>query len=145
MHILISTHVEADMKTVWNNFNEKLFLALAPKFTPFKLLRFDGCHVGDEVHLEIGASFLAQRWDALIIEQKETEKEIYFIDKGVKLPFFLTEWQHKHIIKAHPDGTSSIIDDIHFKSLPLIGWSFYPILWLQFNNRKPIYKAFFSK
>jgi ligand-binding SRPBCC domain-containing protein len=61
------------------------------------------------------------------------------------LPFFLKYWRHHHRIVQ--DGQSTrIIDDIHFRS-PLLLFDFllWPVLWLQFLYRKPIYRNVFRK
>lgn len=146
MKITIKTAVNQPMEAVWEGFNENLFAKLAPPFPPVKLLRFDGSEQGNEVHLELNFIFFKQTWVSLITENVKTEKEIYFIDKGTKLPFFLTFWQHKHRIVKAVDmkrGVHSlIIDEIEFESP--FGALLYPALFLQFLYRKPIYKKIFS-
>ena len=147
MRIIIKTQVEQDYQTVFSRFDKDLFLALKPPFLPLTLRQFDGSMKGDEVKIRLGKGFLSQDWDALIIDQKETEDEIYFIDKGTKLPFFLKTWQHKHRIINLKSQNSEIIDDIRYttplgKMMDII---FYPILYIQFWMRKPVYKRYFSK
>ena len=144
MKLIIKTKVEQDIQSVWQGFNEKLFIKLSPPFPPVKLLRFDGSLKGDKVALELNFLLFKQVWESLITEQNENKEEIYFVDKGVQLPFFLKKWKHKHrIIK---DGEGSIIaDEIEF-SAPIPGMELllYPTLWLQFAYRKPIYKKVFG-
>jgi ligand-binding SRPBCC domain-containing protein len=144
MNIHIETLVKQDYKTVWQGFTKELFLALAPPFTPVEVLRFDGCKKGDEVHLEIQFFLFKQQWNSVITEQKETEDEIYFIDEGTKLPFFLSYWHHKHRILKQKEG-ALIIDEIHFESLHGFGsFSVYPALYMQFASRKAIYQDWFD-
>lgn len=146
MNILIKTTVGQDYKTVFGKFNEDLFLALKPPFLPLTLRQFDGSMKGDEVKITLGAGFLSQDWDALIVEQVENANEIYFIDKGIKLPFFLKTWRHKHRILKLDNGKSEIIDDIHFTT-PLgkvMDIVMYPIMYIQFWMRKPVYKKYFA-
>lgn len=146
MKIIIKTRVKQDYKTVFEQFNEDLFLALKPPFLPLTLRQFDGSMKGDEVKITLGKGFLSQDWDALITEQKETDGEIYFIDKGVKLPFFLKTWQHRHRILDLKGGNSEIIDDIEYTT-PLgkiMDFVMYPLMYLQFWMRKPIYKKYFT-
>lgn len=147
MRIVISTQVNQNYKTIFSRFDKDLFLALKPPFLPMTLRRFDGSMKGDEVKIRLGLGFLTQDWDALIIDQKEDDKEIYFIDKGTKLPFFLKTWQHKHRIINIENQQSQIIDDIQYTT-PL-GKVFdvliYPVLYLQFWIRKPVYKKYFTK
>jgi ligand-binding SRPBCC domain-containing protein len=145
MKLVIETPVKQDYKTVWQGFTKELFLALTPPLTPIEVLRFDGCRKGDEIHLRIGLSPLTQRWKSKIIEQKETENEIYFIDEGLELPFFLSYWHHKHRIIKQNEG-ALIIDEINFESFHGAGsFSVYPILYLQFATRKSIYQEWFEK
>lgn len=147
MNIIIKTKVEEDYKTVFNKFNQDLFLALKPPVLPLTLRQFDGSMKGDEVKITLGRGLLSQDWDALIIEQKESDDEIYFIDKGVTLPFFLKTWTHRHRIIKLDNGGSEIIDDIHF-STPLgkiMDILLYPVMYFQFWMRKPIYKKYFTK
>ncbi len=141
MQILIKTPVVADYKVVWEGFNEDLFVALKPVFPPLKLLRFDGSMEGDEVHVQI----FNQRFDALIVEQKELSEEIYFIDEGKQLPFPLKTWRHKHRILKQPKG-SLIIDDIQFSTgSQILDYLIYPGLYFQFTGRRPVYQKLFGK
>ena len=99
MKILIKTKVTQNYKTVFMDFSRDLFLKLNPPGMPVKLRQFDGCKKGDQVKITLGKGWLPQELDALIIEQQSDSEEIYFIDKGIKLPFFLKTWQHfTHLI-----------------------------------------------
>jgi len=93
LKILLKTQVEQDYQTVYERFDRDLFLALKPPLLPLELKRFDGSKTGDEVHIRLGKGFLAQDWNAKIVEDKLTEDEAYFVDEGIKLPFFLKNWQ----------------------------------------------------
>lgn len=144
MKIVIKTEVGQAYDEVFRRFDEQLFLALKPPLMPLKLLRFDGCTTGDEVHIELGAGPFKTRWDALIIENGADDQEHYFIDKGVQLPFFLKTWQHRHRILKTNTG-SMIIDDIYYQTpFGLLDYLMYPIMYLQFYARKPVYKKYFS-
>jgi ligand-binding SRPBCC domain-containing protein len=143
MKINISTPVQQDYLSVKKGFNESLFLKLNPPFPPVKLLRFDGSSKGDTVILELNFLLFKQQWVSDITADHTDELEFYFIDEGRKLPFFLKEWRHKHrIINA---GTCSIIkDEIEFKApAGILTLLLYPVLYLQFLYRKPIYKKIF--
>ncbi|MFT7363029.1 MAG: ligand-binding SRPBCC domain-containing protein [Algoriphagus sp.] len=144
MKITIETSVHQDYLQVKEGFNEMLFKKLSPPFPPVKLLRFDGSTKGDLVTLELNFIFFKQKWTSEIMEDQTTDKEFYFIDKGIELPFFLKKWTHKHRIVK--DGENSIIRDeidyqAPFRILTLI---LYPAMLLQFAYRKPIYKKIFS-
>lgn len=144
MKIKISTKVDSTIENVWQKFDANLFLKLAPPFPPIKLLRFDGCKKSDIVELELNFFGFKQRWDALIIEHKITENEIYFIDEAIKVPFFLKSWKHLHKIEKTENG-AVIIDDINYESInSFFTILLFPILYLQFLYRKPIYKSYFK-
>lgn len=146
MRIIITTEVASSHKAVSEGFNEALFLALKPPLMPLKLHRFDGCEKGDEVHIELGIAPLSQKWNALIVEHGETDQEIYFVDRGVELPFFLKTWEHRHRIVALTKGRSQIIDDFDYTTpIGFMDYLMYPIIYLQFWLRKPVYRRIFGK
>jgi ligand-binding SRPBCC domain-containing protein len=144
MKITIETPVNQDYLQVKEGFNETLFKKLSPPFPPVKLLRFDGSTKGDLVTLELNFIFFKQKWTSEIMEDQTTDKEFYFIDKGIELPFFLKKWTHKHRIVK--DGENSIIrDEINYQApFWVLTWILYPAMLLQFAYRKPIYKKIFS-
>lgn len=143
MKIVVETAVENNYLEVKAGFTEELFRKLAPPFPPVNVLRFDGCTTGDKVELELNFLLFKQKWVSLITEDKTTENEFYFVDEGVKLPFFLGKWRHKHRIISQGLG-SLIRDEIEFSGpyfwlTPIL----FPALWIQFWYRKPIYKKIF--
>lgn len=144
MNIEISTKVNQSLLKVWEGFNLELFSKLAPPFPPVKVKEFGGCLKGDKVHLELNFLLFKQDWISNIMDQKRTESEIYFIDEGTKLPFFLSYWKHKHRLVKEGEGTN-IIDEITFKTPTILtDYLFYPLMYLQFLYRKPIYKKVFG-
>ena len=144
MNIKISTKVNQSLSKVWEGFNLELFTKLAPPFPPVEVKEFGGCLKGDKVHLELNFILFKQDWISDIIDQKRTESEIYFIDEGTKLPFFLSYWQHRHRLVKNGESTI-IIDDITFKTPTILtDYLFYPLMYLQFLYRKPIYKKVFE-
>lgn len=145
MKLTIETKVEENYLIVKEGFNESLFTRLSPPFPPVKLLRFDGSAKGDVVTLELNFLLFKQKWTSQITEDKTDEKEFYFIDRGVELPFFLKNWNHKHrIIRS---GNNSIIRDEIEYSAPfgLLSLLLYPAMLLQFAYRIPIYKKVFKR
>jgi ligand-binding SRPBCC domain-containing protein len=144
MKIIIETPVNQDYLQVKEGFNETLFKKLSPPFPPVKLLRFDGSTKGGLVTLELNFIFFKQKWTSEIMEDQTTDKEFYFIDKGIELPFFLKNWTHKHRIVK--DGENSIIrDEIDYQApFWILTLLLYPAMLLQFAYRKPIYKKIFS-
>lgn len=161
MHVLLQTPVRQPLTQVWEGFDRKLFDQLAPPFPPVEVVRFDGCLTGDVVHLRLNFILFKQDWISTIVDQQTTgvpatgmpatgmpdqPNEIFFVDEGSKLPFFLRYWHHRHRLVRDPQtGGTLVIDDITFRTPTLLtDYLFYPLLWLQFAYRKPIYKRVFG-
>jgi ligand-binding SRPBCC domain-containing protein len=143
MKLSISTTVNQSWAQVTEGFTEKLFLSLNPPFPPVKLLRFDGCHKGDVVALELNFLLFKQNWDSLITSDETGTGHFQFVDEGAKLPFFLRRWVHRHRIEQSGEGTT-ILDAIEFSTGTwLTDVLFWPVLYGQFAYRIPIYKRFF--
>ncbi|MAE81906.1 MAG: hypothetical protein CMB80_04165 [Flammeovirgaceae bacterium] len=144
MKITIKTRVNSGLQNVKSGFTEKLFLALNPPFPPVKLLEFGGCETGDIVALRLNFILFKQTWTSEITEDAQTDNEWYFVDQGIKLPFFLKSWTHRHLVRKEVKG-SSIIDDISYTTGTLItDLLMYPVLLGQFLYRKPVYKKLFK-
>jgi ligand-binding SRPBCC domain-containing protein len=144
MKILISTKVNQSLLSVWEGFDLNLFKVLSPPFLPIEIKEFGGCLKGDKVHLILDFIFFKQNWISDITEQNSTDSSIYFVDQGSTLPFFLKYWHHKHQLIKHENGTI-ILDDIDFKTpFLLTDYLMYPLIYLQFLYRKPIYKRIFK-
>jgi len=145
MHIILETVVQAALPDVWSGFDRKLFDQLSPPFPPVEVVRFDGCLRGDVVILRLNFLMFRQDWESLITDQQTRADEIYFIDEGVRLPFFLRYWRHRHRLVRHESGGTVVIDDITFRTpFRLLDYLMYPLLWAQFAYRKPIYKRVFK-
>ncbi len=144
MHLQLETKVRQPIHQVWAGFNRSLFDQLSPPFPPVEVIRFDGCQTGDVVHLRLNFLVSKQDWISDIVDQQTTDAEIYFVDKGRKLPFFLAYWHHRHRLLRSGQQTV-IVDDITFRTpTQLTDVLFYPLLWLQFAYRKPIYRRRFN-
>ncbi|NBB20109.1 hypothetical protein GVN20_12160 [Runella sp. CRIBMP] len=144
MKLILKTTVQQSYLQVWRGFDETLFRRLSPPFPPVRVVRFDGCLKGNIVELELNFFLFKQLWTSKITEQQGNVEEVFFIDEGVKLPFFLSYWRHHHrIIK---DGEHTIIaDEIEFRTPSILtDYLFYPLLYGQFLYRKPIYRNVFS-
>ena len=145
MKLTIQTSVQQSYQQVWAGFTKDLFTKLSPPFPPVKVIRFDGCLNGDIVELELNFLVFKQSWKSLITDQQTTDVDIFFLDEGIKLPFFLSSWRHYHrIIK---DSNSTIIaDEIEFRTPTILtDYLLYPLLWAQFAYRKPIYRSVFNR
>jgi ligand-binding SRPBCC domain-containing protein len=119
---------------------------LAPPFPPAEIVRFDGCLKGDVVHLRLNFIFFKQDWISNIVDQQTGANEIFFVDQGSKLPFFLRYWHHRHrLVRDTQTGGTIVIDDITFRTPSLLtDFLFYPIMWGLFAYRKPIYRRVFG-
>lgn len=146
MKIYIETPVASSYKEVMAGFDRNLFEALTPPGAKVELLRFDGSSLGDIVHLRLKLLWVIETdWISDIVEEGTNDQEAYFVDQGTHLPFFLSAWRHRHVVKNVGDG-SIIIDDIEFTAHnKLFSLLLYPMLYLQFLYRKPIYQKFFGK
>ncbi|MCU0324926.1 MAG: hypothetical protein MUF45_06685 [Spirosomaceae bacterium] len=143
MKIKISTKVEQNIEQVWNQFDVNLLKKLSPPFPPVKVLHYIGHQIGEKVSFELNFFIFKQKWESEITDNRIDENERYFIDEGRILPFFLKYWKHKHRIVKSNSG-SKIIDEIEFKTPSILtDYIFYPLLYLQFLYRKPIYQKLF--
>ncbi len=141
----ITTPIQAPISHVKELFTADLLLNLSPPFPRVALQRFDGCKKEDNVVLVIHLIFLKLTWSSLITEDLETEQEWYFIDRGVKMPFGLQFWQHKHRVKKTSEDTCEIIDEISFDTHhAFLNYLLFPFLWGMIFYRKPFYKKYLS-
>ncbi|WP_162343371.1 SRPBCC family protein [Cyclobacterium salsum] len=146
MKINLSTRVNQPYLKVKEGFTEDLFQSLNPPFPPVKLLRFDGSSTGDIVSLELNFLLFKQVWTSEITDDQTVENEFYFVDEGIKLPFFLRFWRHKHRIVSKGATQSLIIDEISYRAPNiLLEVVLFPVLYAQFALRKPIYKKYFGQ
>lgn len=144
MKLKISTEVGQSLQQVISGFNEELFKKLSPPFPKVNLKRFDGSLKGDIVSLELDFFIFKQMWTSEIISSLSTPQKFEFVDKGIELPFFLKSWQHRHTLLLE-EGIVSIVDDIDFSSsFKFFDYLLYPVMYLQFFFRKPIYKKVFK-
>lgn len=146
MKIILKTNVSTDYEKVFEGFTLKLFKALKPPLTGLEVQRFDGCHTGDEVHLEVKVLGQKQTWISHITDFQHNSQEVYFIDEGHVLPPPLVYWKHKHRMIKRTQDKSTIVDEIEFKTHSrFLDTLLYPALYAQFRLRKPVYQRFFGK
>lgn len=144
MQFSLSTTVRGTPQSVFARFTEELFRVLAPPFPRVRVVRFDGCSVGDIVQVELNFFLFATTWTSTIVEQYTTDTDIVFVDCGTTLPFFLSAWRHTHTVRAVDATHSAIIDSIVFEVYhPVLTWLMAPLIITQFLYRKPIYKRYF--
>ena len=147
MRFQITTRVQGTPKTVFQHFDQRLFDQLTPPGMKVHLIRFDPptVGVGGIVHVKLTAlGIIRQEWYTTFTEYSTSEDLCYFVDQGQKLPPMMKSWQHRHIIRKTATG-SEIIDDVTFQGRnPLMSLLLYPIIYLQFRYRKPIYRRYFA-
>lgn len=141
--IQVKTHIEAsDFKKVFSAFDEKLFLYLT-KSAPVKPIDYQGGEIGDEIHLLLTFPWKS-KWVSKITEVVLGETEAFFVDEGIVLPFGLTFWSHKHIVRKVSDTIVEIEDLITLDTkYSILTWFFYQIFKVQFLGRKKDYKRYF--
>jgi ligand-binding SRPBCC domain-containing protein len=145
MKITMITTVNQSYIHVWQGFTQTLFEALASPFPKMKVIQFDGCYTGDKVIVELDFMLFKQKWYSHIIEQQHTDREIYFIDEGRTLPFFLKDWKHTHRLMKYYENQCQIVDEISYHTpFRWLDFILYPVFYLQFLYRKPIYRKYFS-
>jgi len=141
----VSTTVQSSVENIRQKFTADLFVHLNPPFPPVKLLRFGGNEPGAEVELEMNFILFKQRWVSRISAAEVAEKKWFFVDEGIKLPFFLRSWQHIHLVEQTGNG-SAITDRITLRG-PV--WLPDLVLVVLFKGlmiyRKPVYRKIFGK
>jgi len=143
MNITIRTKVNTNYKSVFSRFDLSLFKALKPFGIPLKVERFDGCKVGDEIHLIVGP--FKQTWVSIVTENIIDGNESSFVDEGDTVPFPISKWRHYHKIERISESETYIVDDINYECRNIIlTYLMYPLFYLQFLSRVPVYKRFFD-
>ncbi len=145
MNIKIETEVNGHYLAVMEKFDLTLFEALKPKGADMEIVAFTGSKKGDRVHIRFRSPIKAE-WVSLITEDGHNEKEAWFVDEGDTLPFPLSYWKHRHIVRKLSDTKSLIVDDITFKGPnKLMTALMSPGIYAGFYPRKKVYKRFFKE
>ena len=145
MHVTLRTAVSQPPAVVMAGFTRELFVALAPPFPRLRLLRFDGCHSGDRVEIELDTLVKRLSWTSLIVDDgTQPDGTHFFVDEGQVLPPPLRFWRHRHLIQPGPNGGSVIVDALEYRTASrLLDVLIYPAMWAQFAWRRPIYRRWF--
>jgi ligand-binding SRPBCC domain-containing protein len=145
MNLILKTAVKGNYKTVMEAFDRSLFEALKPSVGKMEIVEFTGSKKGDRVHMQFISPVKAE-WISDIVEDEVSDTSAWFVDVGVKLPWPLATWRHRHIVEKIDEDNSMIIDDITYTGTNFLFTLFlYPALFFGFYPRKKIYKAYFSK
>lgn len=144
MNLILKASVKGNYKNVMAAFDRRLFEALKPPYGKMEIVEFTGSQKGDKVHMRFHSPIKAE-WISDIVEDQVTDARAWFIDVGVKLPWPLATWIHRHIVEKIDDENSMIIDDITFTGSNFILSLFlYPAIFLGFYPRKKIYRNYFK-
>ncbi|MDZ4846708.1 MAG: hypothetical protein SH857_14295 [Chitinophagales bacterium] len=145
MRITIETQVKGHYKDIMQRFDRKLFEALKPKNADMEIIEFTGSKKGDRVKLRFNKPIKAD-WISRITEHGENDREAWFTDEGAKLPFPLSYWRHKHVVRKITDDSSLIIDDITYKAHNfLLTALLRPAIYFGFAPRRKIYREYFGE
>lgn len=146
MRLMLKTRVRGNYKKVFAGFDHTLLLKLTPPGMKVELLHADPPEkVGGRIRLKVTIfGILRQNWENEFSSYELREDECHFVDTGLTMPFPVRLWRHDHRVLR--DGENAIIlDDVTFGSgFFLMDWLLYPIMWLQFKYRKPIYQKHFG-
>ena len=106
---------------------------------------YQGNQVGNEIHLMMMFPWKS-KWVSKIIEVSEKSNvEKFFIDKGIVLPFGLTYWEHKHIVRQKSVNELEIEDAIRLDAKNILLTIFFKLIFIvQFKARRKKYKIFFK-
>ena len=142
MNLYFKTKIQNNFELTVKHFNQDLFIALKPPLLPLDILRFDGVNQGDQFHLKLGP----QNWIGKVISSFQNEQEFEFIDVGIKLPFPLKEWRHKHSVLKQDKNNCIIVDDISYSTNnKIVDYIIFPGMWLMFRLRGPLYKKYYQQ
>lgn len=145
MNVTLKAPVIGNYKKVMEAFDRELFEALKPPQGEMEIAAFTGSKKGDRVHMKF-IKPIKTEWISNITEDGENEKEAWFVDEGVTLPWPLKTWRHKHIVQKVDEHNSIIVDDMTFSGKNvLLSLLLYPAMFIAFYPRKKIYKAYFEK
>jgi len=145
MNITLSAPVKGNYKKVMAAFDRELFEALKPPQGEMEIVKFTGSKKGDQVHMKFISPIQAE-WISDITEDGANDERAWFVDVGVKLPWPLKTWTHKHIVEKVDEHNSVIIDDMTFTGRnALLTLLLYPAIFIGFYPRKKIYQNYFAK
>ena len=127
---------------VIRSFHDRNFVGFLTALQPVKILNWDGIESGKVASF----SFWFFGWRVMKVVHEGYEAQdtyLHFIDRGLKLPFGLEDWNHCHIVKV--EGDNVIINDrvqMHSGSRAKL-YFIYPIMIFPILIRKITYKIWF--
>ncbi len=145
MRIRLITTINAPFERVHKDFNQKLFDYLMPPFSLASIERYDGQNPGDLIDLKFNIPILGH-WTVIIKESWLSHREYGFVDRGLRVPFGISYWQHIHRVVARNNHSCFIIDDIEYEtSWRFLDYLLYLPLMTIFYPRKYQYRKFYRQ
>ncbi len=145
MKIVLRSTVNQAFDTVADHFDEELFTFLLPPPFVAQLVKYEGSAPGNIVHIRFNFPWRSS-WISKITSSHRDNNEFSFVDIGVKLPFGLKAWKHRHTVKKVDQSTTAIIDEMEFSTgFLLFNLIAFPVLYLSFYPRKKQYKKYFEE
>ena len=127
---------------VIRSFHDHRFVEFLTALQPVRITSWKGINND----MEASFSFWFFGWRDIKVVHKNygvTRNSLQFEDKGLKLPFGLSNWNHHHIVESHEKGTA-IIDKIEMDNKTFIKKYFvYPIMIFPVLIRRLTYKIWF--
>lgn len=133
-----------NFEKVSEGFHDIKFVEFLTQSQPVKIIEWTGIQNGRNAHFKLW--FFGWRNFKVSHEAyKKNNKMLYFIDRGIDLPFGLSSWEHQHIVEKEKDIV--LVKDIVNYSHPskFIGILLYPMLVFPIIIRKILYKLYFRK
>ena len=133
-----------NFEKVSEGFHNIKFVEFLTQSQPVKIIEWTGIQNGKKAHFKLW--FFGWRNFKVSHEAyQKNNKILYFIDRGIDLPFGLSSWEHQHIVKKEKDTV--LVKDIVNYSHPnkFIGIILYPMLVFPIIIRKILYKLYFIK
>ena len=133
---------DVKVSDVIQSFHDRKFVDFLTALQPVRILNWDGIESGKVASF----SFWFFGWRIMnVVHEGYKAEDTYlcFIDKGIKLPFGLDNWNHQHVVEIQGDNVI-IIDNVRMHSESRIKLFFiYPIMIFPILIRKITYKIWF--
>ncbi|MCL7747141.1 SRPBCC family protein [Halalkalibacter alkaliphilus] len=125
------TVIDAPIEAVWTFFSTAENLAKITSFPRVTILSNPETVEGNTIKMKLHFAGLYVNWTSKVTYVQAPN---CFIDKGVKLPFPITEWRHTHSFTEN--GSRTIMEDIVMFNAHLPTFVTRPILKAMFQGRE---------
>jgi ligand-binding SRPBCC domain-containing protein len=141
--IFVRCRVHSTFQKVVDGFNRQLLESLSPDLMQLRILRYDGQKTGDCFTMQMGPPLLNIRWEGRVTAAGQTPATFWFEDEGLKLPFPLKAWRHRHVVRKA--GDEAVIMDIvsYTTGNRILDILCFPFLKAMFRGRIKKYQRYF--